>query len=131
MKHNRVFQRRGYRITALRLSLTDVSRTARQWGFPFALRIHPEILSRYTLPHICDDEGYYLVGRVALLVDAVLQGRLPRRLVSHGRYLGFRLKLTAQHRRSDSAELLELEVLVGPCAGRRQGVYVWRVEPLC
>ena len=63
MKHNRVFQRRGYRITALRLSLTDVSRTARQWGFPFALRIHPEILSRYTLAHICDDEGYYLVGK--------------------------------------------------------------------
>ena len=130
MRYNRVFERRGYRLATLRASLTNVSRTARQWGLPVALRVQSQILSKYTLPQIHDDEGYYLVGRIALLIDAVLLGRLPRRLVSHGRYLGFKLKLTAQHRRNDTPEILELEVVVGPCDGRRPAAYVWRVEPL-
>jgi hypothetical protein len=93
------------------------------------MRIQPELLSTFTLVNVVDDEGYYLVGRIALLVDAVLQGRLPRRLVSHGKYLGFNLKLTVQHRRRDAAEILELEVLIGPCDGRRPAAYVWLVEP--
>jgi hypothetical protein len=94
-----------------------------------ALRIQPEILSGYTLPQVHDDEGYYLVGRIALLVDAVLQGRLPRRLVSHGRYLAFNLKVTLQHRRREAAEILDLKVVIGPCDGRRPVAYVWVTEP--
>ena len=129
MRHNRIFRRRRYRLSTLRASLRDVTRTARQWGFPFALLVQRELLRSYFLVNAVDDEGYYLVGRITLLVDAVLQGRLPRKLVSHGRYLGFRMKLTAQHRRRDAAEILELEVLVGPCNGRRPAAYVWLVQP--
>jgi hypothetical protein len=129
MKHNRIFRRRSYRLSALRASLRDVTPTARQWGFPFAMCIQPKLLSTFTLVNVVDDEGYYLVGRIAVLVDAVLQGRLPRRLVSHGRYLGFRMKLTAQHRRRDTPEILELEVVIGPCDGRRPAAYVWLVQP--
>jgi hypothetical protein len=129
VKHNRIFRRRSYRLSALRASLRDVTPTARQWGFPFAMRIQPKLLSAFTLANVVDDEGYYLVGRIALLVDAVLQGRLPRRLVSHGKYLGFNLKLTVQHRRKDTPEILDLEVVIGPCDGRRPAAYVWLVEP--
>jgi hypothetical protein len=129
VKHNRIFRRRSYRLSVLRASLRDVTSTARQWGSLFAMRIQPELLRSYILVNVVDDEGYYLVGRIALLVDAVLQGRLPRQLVSHGRYLGFRMKLTAQHRRRDTPEILDLEVVIGPCDGRRPAAYVWLVQP--
>ena len=119
MRHNRIFGKRGYRLSTLRASLRDVTPTARQWGLPLAMRVQPALLSSYTLPQICDDEGYYLVGRIALLVDAVIQGCLPCRLVSHGKYLGFNLKLTVQHRRKDTPEILDLEVVIGPCDDRR------------
>jgi len=129
VKHNRIFRRRSYRLSALRASLRDVTSTARQWGFPFAMRVQPGVLASFTLVNIVDDEGFYLVGRIALLVDAVIQGRLPRRLVSHGRYLEFHIQLTVQHRRKDTPEVLDLEVVIGPCDGRRLAAYVWLVEP--
>ena len=129
MKHNRIFRRRSYRLSALRASLRDVTPTARQWGFPFVMRIQPELLRSFTLVDVVDDEGYYLVGRIALLVDAVLQGRLPRRLVSHGNYIGFNFRITVQHRRKDAPEILELEAVIGPCNGRRLAAYVWLIEP--
>jgi hypothetical protein len=93
------------------------------------MRVQPELLSSFTLVNIDDDEGYYLVGRIALLIDAVIQGRLPRKLVSYGRYLGFRIKLTVQHRRKDTPEILDLEVVIGPCDCRRLAAYVWLIEP--
>ena len=130
MRHNRIFRRRGYRISSLRLSLRNVSCTAKQWGFLFALRVQPEILRNYTVPRILDDEGYYLVGRIVMLVDAVLQGRLRRRLVSHGKYLSFEFKLWVQHRRRATEEILELQILIGPCDGRRPVAYVWLIEPV-
>jgi hypothetical protein len=130
VKHNRIFRKRSYRLSALRASLRDVTSTARQWGFPFAMCVQPEVLASFTLVDVVDDEGFYLVGRISLLVDAVLQGRLRRELVSHGKYLGFRVKLKAQHRRGDTPKMLELEVVIGPCDGRRLAAYVWLVAPL-
>lgn len=129
MRHNRIFRRRRYRLSALRASLRDVTPTARQWGFLFEMRIQPELLRSFTLVNVVDDEGYYLFGRIALLLDALIQGRLPRQLVSHGKYLGFNLKLRVQHRRRDAPEILNLEVVLGPCDARRPAAYVWLIEP--
>ena len=102
MKHNRIFRRRSYRLSVLRASLRDVTPTARQWGSLFAMRIQPELLRSYILVNVVDDEGYYPSDGSPCSFDAVLQGRLPRQLVSMGEYLGFRMKLTAQHRRRDT-----------------------------
>ena len=129
MRHNRIFRRRGYRLSTLRASLRDVTPTARQWGFLFAMRIQQDLLRSFVLADVIDDEGYYMVGRITLLVDAVLQGRLRRELVSYGKYLGFHLKLTVQHRRKDAPEILDLEVVIGPCDGHRPEAYVWLVQP--
>ena len=129
MRPNRIFRRRGYRLSTLRGSLKNVSRIARQWGLPLDLFIQPEVLASFTVPGGCERAGYHLVGRIALLVDAVLQGRLPRRLVSYGNYLGFKISLTVRHREKKAAESLELEVLLGPCAGRRPAAYVWLILP--
>ena len=130
MIHNRIFQRRGYRLRPLRILLRNVTRTAKEWGFPFAMRIQPELLRNYTLPHICDDEGYFLVGQLTLIIDGVLEGLLPPELVSYGKYLAFNFTLAAQHRRRNTVEIVELGVVIGPCDGRRPVVYVWRIEPL-
>ena len=130
MRHKRIFTKRGYRLKPFRSSLRNVTRTAREWGFPFALRVEPELLRNYTPLQICDDEGYYLVGQITLLIDAVLNGSLPCRLESQGKYLAFRLRFAAQHRRRDTAETMKLWVLIGPCDSNRPVVCLTRTEPL-
>jgi hypothetical protein len=129
MRYTRIFEKRRYRLKPLRASLKNVTRTAREWGFPFSLRVQPELLRNYTPPQISDDEGYYLVGQITLLIDAVLHGSLPCRLASHGRYLAFQLRFTAQHRRRDTAESMKLWVLIGPCDSNRPVVCVTRIQP--
>ena len=90
------------------------------------MRIQPELLCNYTLPHICDDEVYYLVGQLTLLIDGVLEGLLPPEPVSYGKYLAFNFTLAAQHRRRNTVEIVELGGVIGPCDSRRPVVYVWR-----
>jgi len=52
------------------------------------MRVHPELLGKYTVPNVADDdEGYYLVGALVQAIDAALEGRIPSRLVSYGKFL--------------------------------------------
>jgi len=60
MPQNRIFERPECRHRSLSASLTDVTKTARQWDAVFAMRVHPELLGKYTAPNVADDdEGYY------------------------------------------------------------------------
>jgi hypothetical protein len=106
-----------------------VSRTAREWDFPFALWIQPELLRDYLAPSIYDDEGYYLTGEIIKVIDAALDGRLECGLTSLGKYLSCEVPLVAQHRRRDAKETLALWILAGPCDSDRPAVYVMRIEP--
>jgi hypothetical protein len=66
---NRIFERPECRQRSLKASLTDVTKTARQWDAVFAMRVHPELLGKYAAPNMADDdEGYYLVGALPLRV---------------------------------------------------------------
>jgi hypothetical protein len=59
MPQNRIFERPECRRRSLSASLTDVTKTARQWDAVFAMRVHPELLGKYTVPSVADDdEGY-------------------------------------------------------------------------
>jgi hypothetical protein len=129
MRHKRIFERRSFRLKALRASLRNVTGTATQWDFPFALQIHPELLRSFTPPHILDDEGYYLVGEIVRVIDAALHGRLPARLVSLGKYLALKVAFVAQHRRRETPETMTLRILIGPCDSHHRAVYVGRIEP--
>jgi len=93
------------------------------------MRIQPELLRNYTLPDICDDEGFYLVGEIVRIIDAALHGRLPARLVSLGKYLALKVAFVAQHRRRETPETMTLWILIGPCDSHRPAVYVGRIEP--
>ena len=78
MPKNRIFERPECRRRSLKASLTDVTKTARQWDAIFAMRVHPELLGKYTVPNVADDdEGYYLVGALVQEIDAALEGRIP------------------------------------------------------
>jgi hypothetical protein len=52
MPQNRIFERPECRRRSLSASLTDVTKTARQWDAVFAMRVHPELLGKYTVPNV-------------------------------------------------------------------------------
>ena len=130
MPKNRIFERRKGRRRSLSASLTDVTKTARQWDAVFALRVHPELLGRYTVPNVADDdEGYYLVGALVQEIDAALEGRIPSRLVSYGKFLAIDFAFLAQRRRTSSEEVLNLRAVLGPCDGSHPFVCVAMQDP--
>jgi len=96
---------------ALSASLTNVTKTARQWDAVFAMRVHSELLGKYTAPNVADDdEGYYLVGALVQEIDAALDGRMPSRLVSYGKFLALDFTFLARRRRTSSEEVLNLRL---------------------
>jgi hypothetical protein len=110
--------------------LTDVTKTARQWDAVFAMRVHPELLGKYTVPNVADDdEGYYLVGALVQEIDAALEGRISSRLVSYGKFLAIDFAFLAQGRRTSSEEVLNLRAVLGPCDGSHPFVCVARQDP--
>ena len=130
MPKNRIFERPDCRRRSLKLPLTDVTKTARQWDAVFAMRVHPELLGKYTVPNVADDdEGYYLVGALVQEIDAVLEGRRPSRLVSYGKFLAIDFAFLAQRRRTSSEEVLNLRAVLGPCDGSHPFVCVARQDP--
>jgi hypothetical protein len=107
--------------------LTDVTKTARQWDAVFAMRVHPELLGKYTAPSVADDdEGYYLVGALVQEIDAAIEGRRPSRLVSYGKFLALDFTFLARRRRTSSEEVLNLRAVLGPCDGSHPFVCVVR-----
>jgi hypothetical protein len=130
MPKNRIFERPDCRRRSLKVSLTDVTKTAWQWDAVFAMRVHPELLGKYTAPDIADDEeGYYLVGALVQEIDAALDGRRPSRLVSYGKFLAIDFAFLAQRRRTSSEEVLNLRAVLGPCDGSHPFVCVVRQDP--
>jgi hypothetical protein len=130
MTQNRIFERPDCRRRSLKASLTDVTKTARQWDAVFAMRVHPELLGKYTVPNVADDdEGYYLVGALVQAIDAALEGRIPSRLVSYGKFLAIDFAFLAQRRRTSSEEVLNLRAVLGPCDGSHPFVCVARQDP--
>jgi hypothetical protein len=130
MPQNRIFERPECRRRSLSASLTDVTKTARQWDAVFAMRVHPELLGKYTAPNVADDdEGYYLVGALVQEIDAALDGRMPSRLVSYGKFLAIDFTFLARRRRTSSEEVLNLRAVLGPCDGSHPFVCVVRQVP--
>ena len=130
MPQNRIFERPECRRRSLKASLTDVTETARQWDAVFAMRVHPELLVKYTAPDIADDEeGYYLVGALVQEIDAALDGRRPSRLVSYGKFLAIDFAFMAQSRRTSSKEVLNLQAVLGPCDGSHPFMCVVTAPP--
>ena len=58
-----------------------------------------------------------LVGALVQEVDAALDGRMPSRLVSYGKYLALDFTFLARRRRTSSEEVLNLRAVLGPCDG--------------
>ena len=130
MPQNRIFERPECRRRSLSASLTDVTKTARQWDAVFAMRVHPELLGKYTVPNVADDdEGYYLVGALVQEIDAALDGRMPSRLVSYGKFLALDFTFRARRRRTSSEEILNLRAVLGPCDGSHPFVCVVTATP--
>jgi hypothetical protein len=130
MPKNRMFERPKRRRCSLKISSTDVTKTARQWDAVFAMRVHPELLGKYTAPNMAnDDEGYYLVGPLVREIDAELDGRIPSRLVSYGKFLAIDFEFLAQRRRTSNEEVLNLRAVLGPCDGNHPFVCVVRQTP--
>jgi len=130
MPQNRIFERPECRRRSLSASLTDVTKTARQWDAVFAMRVHPELLGKYTAPNVADDdEGYYLVGALVQEIDAALDGRLQSRLVSYGKFLALDFTFLARRRRTSSEEILNLRAVLGPCDGSHPFVCVVTAPP--
>jgi hypothetical protein len=129
MPKNRIFERPECRRHSLKASLTDVTKTARQWDAVFAMRVHPELLGKYAAPNLAhDDEGYYLVGALVQAIDAALEGRIRSRLVSYGKFLALDFAFLAQRRRTSSEEVLNLRAVLGPCDGNHPFVCVVRQD---
>jgi len=130
MPQNRIFERPECRRRSLSASLTDVTKTARQWDAVFAMRVHPDLLGKYTAPNVADDdEGYYLVGALVQEIDAALDGRMPSQLVSYGKFLAIDFAFLARRRRTSSEEVLNLRAVLGPCDGSHPFVCVARQDP--
>jgi hypothetical protein len=130
MPQNQIFERPEYRRRSLSASLTDVTKTARQWDAVFAMRVHSELLGKYTAPNVADDdEGYYLVGALVQEIDAALDGRMPSRLVSYGKFLALDFTFLARCRRTSSEEVLNLRAVLGPCDGSHPFVCVVTAPP--
>jgi hypothetical protein len=130
MPQNRIFERPECRRRSLSATLTDVTKTARQWDAVFAMRVHPELLGKYTAPNVADDdEGYYLVGALVQEIDAALDGRMPSRLVSYGKFLALDFQFLARRRRTSSEEVLNLRAVLGPCDGSHPYVCAVRQAP--
>jgi hypothetical protein len=128
MPKNRIFEHPECRRRSSKVSLADVTETAREWDAVFAMRVYPELLEKYTAPDIADDEGYYLVGALVLEIDAALDGRRPSRLVSYGKFLAIDFTFLAQSRRTSSEEVLNLRAVLGPCDGSHPFVCVVRQD---
>jgi hypothetical protein len=128
MPKNRIFERPECGRRSSKVSLADVTETAREWDAVFAMRVYPELLEKYTAPDIADDEGYYLVGALVLEIDAALDGRRPSRLVSYGKFLAIDFTFLAQSRRTSSEEVLNLRAVLGPCDGSHPFVCVVRQD---
>ena len=93
------------------------------------MRVHPELLGKYTAPNVADDdEGYYLVGALVQEIDAALDGRLQSRLVSYGKFLALDFTFLARRRRTSSEEVLNLRAVLGPCDGSHPFVCVVRQD---
>jgi hypothetical protein len=130
MPHNRLYERSEFSLSALKASLTDVTRTARQWDATYAMRVSADLLGKYTVPNVTDDdEGHYLVGALVQVIDAALDGRVQSRRVSYGNFLALDIAFRAQHRRTSGAEVLQLRAVLGPCDGDHPVVCVVRLDP--
>jgi hypothetical protein len=62
-------------------------------------------------------------------IDAALEGRIPSRLVSYGKFLAIDFAFLAQRRRTSSEEVLNLRAVLGPCDGSHPFVCVARQDP--
>ncbi len=116
MSSNRTFKRLEADPRDSQGFFWNVSETARQWNFAFALFVERHLLSQYLVPNnMDDDEGYYLVGSLVGAIDDTLQGKHPARLTSLGKLLKCELLLTLRRRRRNASEQVPLLILIGPC----------------
>jgi hypothetical protein len=126
MRRNRVFKPFKLLHKPLRRNFTDATSTARAAGHNVLLHVETELLRQYFISALPDDDG---IGLVSLLIERInyaLEEKLPTPRESHGEWLGMRFGMVVQHRRRPMQELLQLQILMGPCTADAPAVFVLR-----
>ena len=124
MQKNRLFHSTQLLKQSLRRQYTDVTRTARAASYNLLLRIETKIVRHYFLPASPGDDGVALIGAIIEARHLALEEKMPVVRASHGQWLSLRFDFVAQHRRRDFAEILRLQILIGPCTSDQPCVFV-------
>jgi hypothetical protein len=110
-------------------AFSDVTPTAREFGFIFELRVESAFLSTYQLPNFAfDDDGVHLVGHLVRLLEAALFRASAASVQSHGKMLSLVFRLTVVPRHSSNAENLVMRAVFGPCDCDSPAAYVLRAK---
>jgi hypothetical protein len=126
VRKNRVFKPFGLLNRPLRQEFIDVTTTARAAGYNLRLRVETAIVRHYFLPASPDDDGVALIGVVVEALYLAIEEKMPAVRASYGLWLSLRFDLVAQHRRKNFAEILHLQILIGPCTADQVSVFVLR-----
>ena len=110
-------------------TFSDVTSTAREFGFIFELRVESAFLSTYQLPNLpFDDDGVHLVGQLVRLLEAELFSPSAASAQSYGKVLSVNFRLPVVPRHSSNAENLVLRATFGPCDCDSPAAYVVRMR---
>jgi hypothetical protein len=111
-------------------AFSDVTLTAREFGFIFQLHVESAFLSTYQLSNLAfDDDGVHLVGHLVHQLEAALFSPSAASVQSHGKVLSLDFRLTVVPRHSSNAVNLVMRTVFGPCDCENPAAYVVRARP--
>jgi hypothetical protein len=114
--HNRIFGQPEPIIGDRRVSFVDVSSISFASAFPFRTYASRNLLNRYTIAGIADDdEGRLFVEGILGDIFAAITGAMPAVSVSYGRSFAITFEFVAQHRQRPMPAVLKLRALFSPC----------------